>query len=175
MKSEFSELLSQTKGLVLKAIGETLIDRFEDHTEDVFQEVFFRAFKALEKNQFKGDSKISTWLYTIARNEANRMNAKCLKEEAKTKKFLEEKTIEFALQVQPIEEERPIWEQWKNQLQTIPEPFRESFILYLNGKQIKEISELLSLQKNTVKTRIFRAKLFLKRAILGNSIGRKVV
>ncbi|WP_017415813.1 RNA polymerase sigma factor [Clostridium tunisiense] len=34
--------------------------------EDLLQETFFQAFKSI--NKFKGESKISTWLYGIARN-----------------------------------------------------------------------------------------------------------
>ncbi len=34
--------------------------------EDLLQETFFQAFKSI--NKFKGESKVSTWLYGIARN-----------------------------------------------------------------------------------------------------------
>ncbi len=162
MSREFSELLSETKGLVLRAIGETLIERFEEHTEDVFQEVYFRAFKALKKKQFRGDSKVSTWLYTIAKNESNRMNAKCLKEEAKQKKYFEEKTVQLALVSKPTNE-ISLTEAWKVYLDSVPEPFQESFRLFLQGKKISEIGNLLDVHQNTIKTRIFRAKLYLRK------------
>ena len=83
----FDTIISETKLLVLKTIGETLIDRFDDATEDVAQEVYFRVYKAIKKGQFRGDSKLSTWIYQIAKNESNRMNQKRIKEETKAKKI----------------------------------------------------------------------------------------
>lgn len=39
-----------------------------DDTDDVLQNTFIKAWKGIDN--FKGDSAISTWLFTIARNEA---------------------------------------------------------------------------------------------------------
>ena len=42
--------------------------QYHDDANDVMQETFLKAWSALD--QFKGDSKVSTWLYRIAINES---------------------------------------------------------------------------------------------------------
>ena len=39
-----------------------------DDTDDVLQNVFIKVYKGI--NKFKGDSKLSTWMYRIAYNES---------------------------------------------------------------------------------------------------------
>ena len=50
------------------------------------QETYLRAYKALVNGKFREEAKLSTWLYTIARNEVYRMNEKLLREERKIEK-----------------------------------------------------------------------------------------
>ncbi len=105
----FDLVVKENKRLVLKTVGETLIDRFEDSIEDVVQEVFFRVYKALQKNQFDGRSKISTWIFTIAKNEANRLNQKRLKEEEKAKRYLESSLFKSEVPDLALESEKSEW------------------------------------------------------------------
>ncbi len=164
--SDFDLILKDTKLLVLKTIGETLIDRFDDSTEDVLQEIYFRVFKALKKGQFRGESKLSTWIYTIAKNESNRMNAKRLREEEKAKKYLD-----AGLFSETTKEENTSFlnsSQILSLLQKVPSVYHKPLTLYLAGRKMDEIAFELSIKQGTVKSRLFRAKAWIRENLVGD-------
>lgn len=162
---DFETVVKETKYLVLKTVGDTLIDRFDDATEDVVQEVYFRAFKSLEKGGFDGRSKISTWIYTIARNESLRMNEKRLREEEKAKRYLVKNKVQLSGQ---REEARWEKEEWiESMLDRIPEVYRQTLRLYLSGNTMEEIAKELEIQQGTVKSRLFRTKEWIRKHIPG--------
>ncbi|XDD48487.1 RNA polymerase sigma factor [Leptospira sp. WS39.C2] len=162
---DFETVVKETKYLVLKTIGDTLIDRFDDATEDVVQEVYFRVFKSLEKGGFDGRSKISTWIYTIARNEALRMNEKRLREEEKAKRYLQKnKTNLF----QSEENDTFLKDEWiESIVQKIPEVYRQTLRLYLSGRTMEEIAKEMQVKQGTVKSRLFRTKEWIRKTIPG--------
>jgi RNA polymerase sigma factor (sigma-70 family) len=80
-----------------------------DDSKDVLQEVFIRIWRNID--QFKGDSKLFTWLYRIATNESlrflekkqrlstNKMNMQqMLVQELETSPFISGEEIQIALQ-----------------------------------------------------------------------------
>ncbi|TGK49650.1 RNA polymerase sigma factor [Leptospira bouyouniensis] len=162
---DFETVVKETKYLVLKTIGETLIDRFDDATEDVVQEVYFRVFKSLEKGGFDGRSKISTWIYTIAKNESLRMNEKRLREEEKAKRFLQKNKSDL---FQVEDNNSFLNEDWiESMLQGIPEVYRNTLRLYLSGKSMEEIAIELHIKQGTVKSRLFRTKEWIRKTLPG--------
>ena len=82
-EQEFIKIVDETQGLVLSAIEKNLPERFYHAIDDIAQETYFRAYKSLKKNKFKGKSTVQTWVYTIARNETLRMYKKLDREEKK--------------------------------------------------------------------------------------------
>ncbi|MDZ4726329.1 MAG: sigma-70 family RNA polymerase sigma factor [Leptospira sp.] len=162
----FDTIISETKLLVLKTIGETLIDRFDDATEDVAQEVYFRVYKAIKKGQFRGDSKLSTWIYQIAKNESNRMNQKRIKEETKAKKYLDAGLFsEFAKDSTSDELDISVI---TSLLSKVPSVYHKPLSLYLAGRTMDEISSELSMKQGTVKSRLFRAKVWIRENLIGD-------
>jgi len=166
LDTDFELVLKDTKLLVLKTIGENLIDRFDDSTEDVLQEVYFRVFKALKKGQFRGDSKISTWIYTIAKNETNRMNTKRLKEEEKAKKYLDSGM--FTEVVKEESDSLLDTSQILSLLQKVPSVYHRPLTLYLAGRSMEQIASELSIKQGTVKSRLFRAKVWIRENLIGD-------
>lgn len=80
-----------------------------DDTKDVLQEVFLRVWRSID--QFKGDSKLFTWLYRIATNESIRLNERkqrqlknqlslqeMLESELETSAYISGEEIQIALQ-----------------------------------------------------------------------------
>lgn len=62
----FRELISLYKERLYWHIRKIVI--FHDDTDDVLQNTFIKVFKNIDK--FKGDSKLFSWMYRIATNEA---------------------------------------------------------------------------------------------------------
>ena len=181
----FSETVNRTKPVVLSMIRRFLHPENTDHIDDVAQETYLKAYKALRKNQFRGDAKISTWLAQIAKNEALALNQKLAHEKKKQKKIINQnqESIRFkkaAGSNQPIffpqetAEVRSL--HWKrnhtllsNALGLLPKKYHEVLILYLEGYKTTQIGNLLSLPVGTVKSRFFRGKEFLKRWLSSNT------
>ncbi len=133
-------------------------------TDDIVQEVFIKIFRAL--GGFRGDSRLSTWIYRIARNEAlNAIDGR-------------------RPQVIPIEdcEELPASgespetscrrrmgrERLERFLERLDEKQRLAIELrYIGEKSYEEIAEIMDIPLGTVKTYIYRAKLSLKRMMTG--------
>nr|WP_236641994.1 RNA polymerase sigma factor [Dokdonia sinensis] len=62
-----------------------------DDTDDVLQNVFIKVYRNIDK--FKGDSKLYTWLYRIASNEAITFINKRAKQQSITSEELQIRTI----------------------------------------------------------------------------------
>ncbi|MCX7998292.1 MAG: hypothetical protein N3A69_04975, partial [Leptospiraceae bacterium] len=61
---DFEKIVAETKTVVLSAIQKYLHEENIDYIDDVAQETYLRAYKALKQNKFKSQSELSTWIYT---------------------------------------------------------------------------------------------------------------
>lgn len=65
-EKEFSQLIRDNQGLIIK-VSRLYTNTLEDE-EDLFQEIVLQLWRSYDS--FKGDSKISTWMYRVALNTA---------------------------------------------------------------------------------------------------------
>lgn len=157
---EFSEIVKSTKGIILSAIEKYLMADFSHAIDDVAQETYLRAYGHLSKNKFRGDSKITSWLYTIAKNESLRMNKKLIREQEKVKKQTE--NVLDAKEMQQVGE--ALFEQngamvnLAEIIEQLPVKYRSVLELVATGHSEKEIASLLRIKQGTVKSRVSRAK-----------------
>ncbi|GAB2774961.1 RNA polymerase sigma factor [Rhabdobacter roseus] len=86
-RNAFNQLVRKYQQKVYWLVRKMVIDH--DDADDITQEVFIKAWKALER--FRGDSQFYTWLYRIATNES--IN------------FLNKKRRRFFVPIHDIEEE----------------------------------------------------------------------
>ena len=142
----------------------------KEDAEDIAQEVFLEVFKSIAK--FKGDSKLSTWIYRIATN-------KCLefiRKKNTKKRFAFMQTIlgneipvdkssyftEFnhpGIVLENKEKSATIFKA----INTLPESQRVVFTLAkIDGKSYQEISEITGRSLSSVESIMFRAKKTLK-------------
>jgi len=153
-ESEFTEIVNNTKGIVLSAIGNHLAGRFSHSIDDVVQETYIRAYRGLTKKSFRGDSSIESWLYSIARNESLRMNKKLYREEQKFEKSTEnydeviENNFDSNLEVTNLEEN----------IKKLPAKYQSVMNLISQGYSTNEISERLDIKSGTVKSRSFKGR-----------------
>ena len=115
--------------------------------------------------KFREESKLSTWLYTIARNESYRMNEKLMREERKIEKATM-KLEERDFMELPLHEKPNLLIQY---LKQIPEKYKTILLHYSDGFSEREIAEKLSIKQGTVKSRAFRGKELLRKiAFMGD-------
>jgi RNA polymerase sigma-70 factor (ECF subfamily) len=133
-------------------------------TDDIVQEIFIKIFRAL--GDFRGESRLSTWIYRIARNEA--LNAVDRRKPAVI-------PIEDCMELPDSGESpettlrrRMSRERLERFLDRLDEKQRVSIELrYIGEKSYEEIADIMGIPIGTVKTNIYRAKLSLKRMMTG--------
>jgi RNA polymerase sigma-70 factor (ECF subfamily) len=135
--------------------------------EDVAQETFVAAFKALPRFQF--DSKFSTWLYRIAVNkctDALRARRPIVSLDA---------SGEYrGAAWEPTEEETPhrtlerceLAREIERGIQALPPLYRESFVLrHVEGLGYDDMSAILGVHRDTLKMRVYKARHLLCRSL----------
>ncbi len=139
----------------------------KEDAEDLAQEVFIEVFRSAEK--FRGDSKLSTWLYRIAVN-------KCLNElqKRKTKKIFT--SLQSLLGIkEPANKQSPQWQlEQKEQLSEIsramnslPENQQIAYTLSkYDDLSYQEIAEVMNISLSSVESLMFRAKNNLQKKLI---------
>jgi RNA polymerase sigma-70 factor, ECF subfamily len=167
-RREFARLVDTYSGplhrLALKMLGN------EPDAEDVLQNTFLKAFQHIR--EFEGRSKLSTWLYRIASNEALMMVRKRRPETNFTDTVQEQDEGQILDPVQftdwcCLPEDEFLTSESRAALdravQRLPETLRIVFILRdIEALSIQETSQALGLSGTAVKTRLLRARLRLR-------------
>ena len=126
--------------------------------EDLVQETFLRAWRALDS--LKDEKAAKSWLITILRRE----NARRFERKRFDMSDYEEATI---TDTHSASTEQEIENHWlRDKIAALPEEYREPLVLQIvGGFSGEEIASMLSLNKNTVMTRLFRARNQIKEAL----------
>lgn len=169
-EAAFSFLVENYQHQVFAIVFRMLGDRAE--AEDLAQEVFVTVFKAIDR--FRGDSKLSTWIYRIATNHArNRIKYLRRRHHGRTKELEDTRESSY---LRPLSEsfDRPDDRAEGNQLEhivkqalgEIDEDHREVIVLRdLEQLSYSEIAQILNVAEGTVKSRLFRARASLQQRI----------
>ena len=145
----------------------------KEDAEDIAQEVFVEIFNSIHK--FKGNSKLSTWIYRVTTN-------KCLEfiRKKNTKKrfgFMQslmgndasiDKTNYFTEFNHPgiLLENKETSETLFNAINTLPEAQKVVFTLHkVDGKSYQEISDITEKTISSVESLMFRAKKSLQKLL----------
>ncbi|WP_434356245.1 sigma-70 family RNA polymerase sigma factor [Parasalinivibrio latis] len=130
--------------------------------EDLVQETCLRAWRSLDS--LADDNAAKAWLITILRRE----NARRF--ERKQFDLVDIDDHAVADTSHPSEEASMEQQLLHRQIMKLPAEYREPLVLQvLAGFSGEEIADILSLNKNTVMTRLFRARNMLKDQLSGNS------
>ena len=169
-RSAFSELVKRYEKKVY-ALALRIMQNPED-ASDVLQDTFIQVFKKIK--DFKEKSRFSTWLYRIAYNE-------CLMR--KRKKQIPTVSIDEPLVLASGEELKQEIVDWssnplatienkelKNKLEEaiskLPGEYRDVVVLKdIEGLSHKEIADMLKISIPNVKTRLHRARMFLRKEL----------
>ena len=157
----FELILRRHNERIYRAIRSILRDEAE--VEDAMQQAYVDAYEHL--GDFEGRARFSTWLTRIAVHEAL----------ARRRKQKPESVEGEIMATLPGPERNPEERAQDGELQklllsaidTLPEHFRTVFVLRsVQGLSVEETAEVLDLNEDTVKTRLFRARGLLQRVIL---------
>jgi len=123
--------------------------------EDLSQEVFIKVFGAIK--DFRGDSKLSSWLYRIAMNTCiDKTRRKRLKLVELDERVAEKPSS--GDDPQRAMEARSTQKQIDQALQKLPPRQRCIFVMrHYNEMMLREIAENLKISEGTVKAQLFRA------------------
>ena len=126
--------------------------------EDLVQETFLRAWRALDS--LKDEKAAKSWLITILRRE----NARRFERKRFDMGEYEEASITDHLSTSTEQEIENHW--LRERIAKMPEEYREPLVLQvIGGFSGEDIANMLGLNKNTVMTRLFRARNQLKDAL----------
>jgi RNA polymerase sigma-70 factor (ECF subfamily) len=143
--------------------------RDADLVEDIAQETFIRAYRALA--QFRGEAQFYTWLYRIAVNTAKKalvdLKRDLLVSESTLRGSGEDDDETSAMENELTSAETPetvlaakeIAAAVNSAMEALPEDLRQAVTLReIEGLSYEEIAEVMNCPIGTVRSRIFRAR-----------------
>ena len=161
----FELLVIKYQRRIQRLIGRMVRD--VDLVEDIAQETFIRAYRALA--QFRGEAQFYTWLYRIAVNTAKKAlmdlkrNPTISENSFKSDDDDETSPLENELTSSETPDavlaSKEIAQIINSALEALPEELRQAITLReIEGLSYEEISEAMNCPIGTVRSRIFRAR-----------------
>lgn len=154
---EFLNLVEENKKLIYKVCYiycDSAIDR-----NDLFQEIIANLWKAYPG--FKGNSKISSWMYRVSLNTAITW----------LRDYQKQKHVEYTNFIPHVSEDDELermHEQLYSAIGHLGKIDRAIIMLQLEGYSYDEISKIIGLTKTNVATKINRIKVKLKNHLSNN-------
>lgn len=160
-QNAYAELVNRYQAYVFTLVLRMVKSR--EDAEEVAQDVFIKAYRSLA--DFRGESKFSTWLYTIA----NTTSITFLRKKKLDVHSLDnEKVFEVAdskdsgLRANLVEQKSRVNMVNEAIAMLSPDDAEIITLFYKAEQNLEEISRILRLETNTVKVRLHRARTRLK-------------
>jgi RNA polymerase sigma-70 factor, ECF subfamily len=145
-----------------------------EDANDLVQETFLNAYRGIK--DFRGEAQISTWLYAIAVRACMQMRRKrkaAPERELSLDEFIPTSEGELQLQIQTdgmTPEEALANKQLRRALQkairALPRKYQLVLVLRdMEGLSAKEVGSIMTLSERAVKSRLHRARLFVRREL----------
>lgn len=162
-KDQFLNILEKNIGIILKI--SRVYTKIEQDREDLINDIILQLWKSFK--HFKGESKISTWIYRVALNvsmnyKRNRKNNSLfysindLQQEEIQSWFIEQDNSS-GLEI------------LYNCIDELGEINKAIILLYLDGNSHDEISEIIGISKTNVGTRISRIKEQIRNLVISKN------
>ena len=166
-KEYFREIVNKYKSVVYNHSRNFL--RNAQEAEDATQEIFINIFNNLKK--FRGDSKLSTWIYRITVNtcknklkQIKRLKANIIDEiinedEDESKKMIEDIRENKDKEPDNIFTQKNLRTVIYKKMKELTEEQRTVIILRdINGLSYEEIAKVMKISVSAVKSKLFRAR-----------------
>ena len=157
----FRYLVANYQRLVLHVVGRVV--QRQDEVEDICQDVFIKVFRKMER--FRGESRLSTWIATIAYNTSISHVRKLAR---RGEQLYEDNPAVIALKHdetlnQKSVEKREAKEILMEMIESLPVNYRTVLTLFhLEEFSYKEIEEITGMPEGTIKSYLSRARKLLK-------------
>ncbi len=154
-----------------------------ESAKDLVQETFLNAYRGFKN--FRGEAQISTWLYSIASRACLRMRRRRKGEperELSLDEFVPSSQGEFRLQI-PVEglspeevlQNKELRQALDNAINKLPKKYKMVLVLRdMEGLSAKEVGAIIGLNERAVKSRLHRARLFVRRELSARGITETV-
>lgn len=149
----FAELVDRYKDLVYGMVGRLIPDRAR--VDDVAQDVFLKVYRGLP--YFRGDARLSTWIYRIVSNECAQVRSRPRREvpldRGPDRPPIDPGAADMAFA------DLELRDRLEAAMAQLSE--HERFLIaahYLQGVQYEALAETLGIPLGTVKTHLHRAK-----------------
>lgn len=156
-EQRFTEMIKDHEGVIFKITK--VYANGHDNQKDLYQEIVYNLWVGFDS--FRGDSKISTWMYRVALNTAftyiraqKRRGLKVGLDHIQLKYEAHDPTLEDQLK------------KMYAQIKQLNDLEKGLILLLLEGKKYEEISQITGLSASNVGTRISRIKQKLKQQIV---------
>ena len=152
-EKDYSKLVKENQGLIIKVAR--MYTNTPDDQQDLFQEIVLQLWRSYDT--FKGNSKISTWMYRVALNTAITLFRKTTRTV---------KTDELADFHQPIDDENDDNQQQISLLYKVIKMLgdidRAIVMMYLDDVPYKDIAENIGITEVNARVKMNRLKKTLK-------------
>lgn len=162
-KLAFNLLVSKYHRRVARLL--TRMVRNQEDIEDVVQETFIKAYRAI--GNFRGDSAFYTWIYRIAINTAKNLlvtqgrRPSTLKEsnDGDSETFEDNAALSNIDTPESLYQTKQIGEAVNEAMAALPEELRSAIVMReIDGLSYEEIASAMDCPIGTVRSRIFRAR-----------------
>ena len=155
-EQKFNQIVTENSELI-KRICRYYNNNVEDQ-QDMYQEVLINIWRSLDK--FRGESKLSTFIYRIAVNVSITYASKSFKQ-SKLYVSADTENINEIID-EPHEDNEQQIQQLHTALNTLSVIDKALISLVLEGLSMKEIANIIGITEPNVKVKIHRIKTYLK-------------
>lgn len=153
-EQEFAKLIKDNQGLIIK-VSRLYTNSLEDE-QDLFQEIVLQLWRSYDT--FKGQSKISTWMYRVALNTAITLFRK------KTKSPKTDELMDFHASnyLEDDDEKQQQISLLYRVVKMLPQVERAIVMMYLDDLPYRDIAENLGITEVNARVKMNRLKKTLK-------------
>lgn len=159
LEKEFLQIIQKNQGIIHKVCN--IYCDTDDDRRDLFQEIVAQLWKSFPN--FRGDAKVSTWMYRVALNTAITTFKKSKRRPDQNHLTYENFQIEDVKYDTETEENIKLLHKAVQQLSGIE---KSIVLLFLENKKYEEIAEITGITQNYVRVKMNRIKRKLKKLMI---------
>lgn len=147
LQRRFNEIVTQYDSMILKiCFGYA---RYRDELDDLHQDALINIWQGLER--FRGDSSIKTWVYRITLNT-------CVSTVRRRREVAQSDLVELYSVIDDSEERRQMIAEMHDMISCLSPVDKAIVLMWLDEFDYEEIARIVGMPRNTIATRLRRAK-----------------